>query len=181
MRKTIFFDRDGTLNEFKLGDYITQVEELVLLNGAARAVKKANAAGYLCIIVTNQGGVIHNRGLAYSDVERINERLVQLLNEEGGKIDGIYVCPHYPGYESCTCRKPKTGLINMAVSDFSISLNNSYIIGDSDSDVLAGKNAGLKTVGIGERIKTEADFCTYNVEEAVNYILKRESKCQKSV
>ncbi|MCE2140973.1 HAD hydrolase-like protein, partial [Streptococcus thermophilus] len=86
-----------------------------------------------------------------------------------------------PGYESCTCRKPKTGLINMAVSDFSISLNNSYIIGDSDSDVLAGKNAGLKTVGIGERIKTEADFCTYNVEEAVNYILKRESKCQKSV
>ena len=86
MRKAIFFDRDGTLNEFKLGDYITQVEELVLLNGAARAVKKANAAGYLCIIVTNQGGVIHNRGLAYSDVERINERLVQLLNEEGGKL-----------------------------------------------------------------------------------------------
>jgi len=81
MRKAIFFDRDGTLNEFKLGDYITQVEELVLLNGAARTVKKANAAGYLCIIVTNQGGVIHNRGVAYSEVERINDVAHCLVNK----------------------------------------------------------------------------------------------------
>lgn len=181
MRKAIFFDRDGTLNDFKFGEYITKADDIVLIKGAAKAVKKANLAGYLCIIVTNQGGVIHKRGLTYSEVEQINERLVELLRTEGARIDGLYFCPHYPEVESCDCRKPKSGLISMAMSDFDIDLQASYMIGDSDSDILAGKNARIKTIGIGERVKVEANFCTYNVENAVDYILQGEKDCQKLV
>jgi histidinol-phosphate phosphatase family domain/HAD-superfamily hydrolase, subfamily IIIA len=181
MRKAIFFDRNGTLNDFKLGEYITKADELVLLKDAARAVKKANAAGYLCIVVTNQGGVIHNKGITYSDVELINERLIELLENEGAKIDGLYFCPHYSEVESCDCRKPKTGMIDMAMRDFDINLQDSYMIGDSDSDILAGKNARIKTIGIGERIKVEANFCTCNVEDAMDYILKGEKNCPKLV
>ena len=175
MNKAILFDRDGTLNSIVLGEYITKTKELVLLDGAARAIKKANDAGYLCIIVSNQGGVIYKKGLTYLEVEELNEYLVQLLDNEGAKIDKVYFCPHYPTVEDCDCRKPKAGLIHRALNDFNIEPLNTYMIGDSDSDILAGKKAEVKTIGIGERIEVSADFYAYDVEEAVDYILKREN------
>jgi D-glycero-D-manno-heptose 1,7-bisphosphate phosphatase len=145
---TAFLDRDGTINEKPPeGSYITSPDQIQLLPGAAAAIRRLNEAGWRVIVVTNQRGVA--KGLmGEKDLQRVHDRLLGLLGESGAAIDRIYFCPHEIG--TCDCRKPATGLLDRARDDDpEISFDRAVLIGDSQSDVDAGRAAGIMTVGIG--------------------------------
>ncbi len=143
MNKAIFLDRDGTVIEE--GHYISEVEQLTLIKGAAAALKRLNEAGYLLVIVTNQAGVA--RG--YFDEER-----VELLNRELGltlsgkdiEITGFKYCPHHPEHTGpCSCRKPEPGMLLDAAKELEIDLAASWMVGDKVADIGAGVKAGCRT------------------------------------
>lgn len=156
-QKAVFVDRDGTLNRYV--GFLRHAEELELLEGAAEAVKKIHAKGYLCIVVTNQP-VIARGETTYQELEEIHNKLETLLGESGAYVDGMYVCPHHPqkGFAGerpelkidCACRKPKPGMLLQAASDYHIDLSQSWMVGDTENDVAAGRNAGCRTALIDE-------------------------------
>lgn len=150
-QKAIFLDRDGTIN--KMVGFITKPEQFELIDGAAEAIKTINKSGYLAIVVTNQP-VIARGDCTFEELQAVHEKMETELGKEGAFIDAIYVCPHHtdkgfpserPEYKyDCDCRKPKPGLLFLAAKDFNIDLSKSYMIGDSERDIEAGKNAGVK-------------------------------------
>lgn len=142
MRPCIFFDRDGTLIEER--NYLSDPAGVVLIPGAAEALRLARAAGFLAVVLTNQSGV--GRGFfTLEDVQRVHERMLALLAREGAGVDGIYVCPHAPG-DDCSCRKPRTGLVEQAARELGIDLPRSWMIGDKPADIELARNAGLRSV-----------------------------------
>ena len=151
-QKAVFLDRDGTLNKYV--GFLRSADEFELLSGAAEAVKMINKSGYLAIVVTNQP-VIARGECSWEELQKIHDKMETELGKEGAFLDGIYVCPHHKdkGFEGerpeykfdCDCRKPKAGLFFQAARDFNIDLSQSIMIGDSDRDVEAGKNAGCMT------------------------------------
>jgi len=156
-QKAIFLDRDGTINEYV--GFLRKSEEFKLIDGVSAAIAKINASGYLAIVVTNQP-VIARGEVTYEGLAEIHNKMETLLGYDGAYLDRIYFCPHHPhkGYDGeipelkidCDCRKPKAGMLLHAAEEFNIDLSESYMIGDSENDVLAGKRAGCKTVLIGE-------------------------------
>ncbi|MFG2180886.1 D-glycero-alpha-D-manno-heptose-1,7-bisphosphate 7-phosphatase [Streptomyces abikoensis] len=172
--RTFFLDRDGTLNAKPPdGRYIMDPAELVLLPGAAEAVRELNANGRRVVLVTNQRGVA--RGLMTSaDLAAVHARLAALLRGRGAFLDAVYVCPHEVG--ACDCRKPLPGLLKAAMRDFpDIDPADSVMIGDSESDVLAGRAAGTGTVllqGPGKPPdNTSADLVATDLRTAVGLLL----------
>lgn len=165
-QKAIFIDRDGTLNKYV--GFLRKTEELELLPGVGKALKKINASGYLAIVVTNQP-VIARGEISEEELEIIHNKLETLLGEEGAYLDKIYFCPHHPdgGYIGerteykiiCNCRKPNPGMLLKASEEFNIDLANSWIVGDSKNDMLAGKAAGCKTALIGNMGLGNPDIC----------------------
>ncbi len=176
-QKAIFLDRDGVIN--KLVGFLRNIDEFELIDGVTEAIKKINASGYLAIVVTNQP-VIARGEVTYAQLEEIHNKMETLLGQEGAYLDGIYYCPHHPhkGYEGeipelkfdCDCRKPKPGMLLKAAEDFNIDLAQSYMIGDSESDVMAGTAAGCQTAFIGE---LEGVKSYHNLLEFVTDILEK--------
>ena len=165
-QKAIFLDRDGTINKYV--GFLRKPEEFELIDGVAEAVKKINQSGYLAIVVTNQP-VIARGEVTFEGLETIHNKMETLLGKEGAYLDGIYFCPHHPhkGYEGevkelkieCDCRKPKPGMLLKAAEDFNIDLSESYMVGDGENDIRAGKSSGCKTVlviGEGTDYKEES-------------------------
>lgn len=150
-QKAIFLDRDGTINHYV--GFLRNIDEFELLPGAAEAVALINASGYLAVVITNQP-VIARGEVSEEELRQIHNKMETLLGLEGAYLDGIYVCPHHPdqGFAGerpelkivCECRKPKPGLLLQAASDLNIDLASSWMIGDSESDLLAGRAAGCK-------------------------------------
>ena len=152
MKPCIFFDRDGTLIEER--NYLSDPDQVVLIPGAAEAVRLARGAGYLAVVLTNQSGV--GRGyFTLEDVERVNARMGELLGREGARIDGIYVCPHAPE-DGCDCRKPRTGLVERAVRELGIDVGASWVVGDKATDLELARNAGMRGVLVGTGYGSEA-------------------------
>ena len=157
-QKAIFLDRDGTIN--KHVGFLNDIDDFELLPGVCEAVRKINASGYLAVVATNQP-VIARGELSFSGLNEIHNKMETLLGNEGAYIDGLYFCPHHPdkGFDgeiselkiNCECRKPKTGMFINAAEKFNIDLSNSWVVGDSENDVLAGKNAGCMTALIGSK------------------------------
>lgn len=155
-QKAIFLDRDGTINEY-IG-FLRNIDDFKLLPGIGAAIKKINDSGYLAIVVTNQP-VIARGEVTLEQLRQIHDKMETDLGEQGAYLDAIYFCPHHPhkGYEGeipelkieCDCRKPKDGMLQRAAKDFNIDLSQSWMIGDSHTDIEAGKAAGCKTVLIG--------------------------------
>ncbi len=155
-QKAVFIDRDGTINRYV--GFLRNIEDFELIPGTSRAIKAINSSGYLAIVVTNQP-VIARGEVSYEELERIHQKMETLLGLEGAYLDGIYYCPHHPdkGYEGevpalkieCGCRKPKPGMLLKAAKDFNIDLSKSWMIGDGENDILAGKTAGCRTCLIG--------------------------------
>ena len=175
--KCVFLDRDGVINKkAPEGDYIKNWNEFRFLPGAKEAIKRLNKAGFLIIIITNQRGVA--KGLmTEEDLKDIHTKMIEELKESWAKVDGIYYCPHEEK-DNCNCRKPKIGMFLEAVKDFKdvgikINLNESYIIGDSEKDIIAGKTIGLKTIKLGKYLK-EADIVKDNLLEAVKEIISND-------
>ncbi|GCD76973.1 hypothetical protein JCM31826_04550 [Thermaurantimonas aggregans] len=188
MQKAIFLDRDGVLNEDN--DLIHRPEQLKVFPFAAEAVRKINQSDYLAISVTNQSVVA--RGLTdEAGLNRIHAELDFQLAEGHAYLDDLYYCPHHPdkGFEGevvelkieCECRKPKPGMLLKAAERYNIDLKESWIIGDRESDIEAGKSAGCTTAGVmtGNGLKNTRiapDFTFYSVAEAVEYILNEPHK-----
>lgn len=150
-QKAVFLDRDGTINKYV--GFLTKPEQFELIDGAAEAIRKINKSGYLAIVVTNQP-VIARGECTWEELQQIHDKMETELGKEGAFVDAIYICPHHPdkGFEGerseykfdCDCRKPKPGLLLQAAKDFNIDLSQSIMIGDSERDVEAGNNAGIK-------------------------------------
>lgn len=133
MKPAVFFDRDGTLIEDP--GFLSRVEQVRLLPGAAAAVRAVNDAGRLAVVVTNQSGIA--RGLlTEADYAATAARLGELLAAGGARLDAQYHCPHLPGLTGpCECRKPGTLLYRRAAADLGIDLRRSWWIGDAPRDV----------------------------------------------
>lgn len=142
---TVFLDRDGTINvKQPEGQYVTSPAGLVLLPGAAQAVARLNAAGMRTILVTNQSWLSRSPDAA-TRYAAVHARLTELLAAEGAQLDAAYHCPH-AATAGCDCRKPKPGLLLRAAEEHQIDLGRSVIIGDRQSDLLAGRAAGTETL-----------------------------------
>ena len=160
-QRAVFLDRDGTINKYV--GFLRDINQFELIDGVAKAIKKINEAGYLAIVVTNQP-VIARGEVSYTELDDIHRKMETLLGLEGAYVDGIYFCPHHPhkGYPGeiedlkivCDCRKPKPGMLLKAAERFNINLEESYMIGDGENDIYAGKNAGCKTVLVTTSKKT---------------------------
>lgn len=134
----VFFDRDGTL--MRDVDFASRPEQVELLPGAAHAVRSLSDGGWVVLLVTNQSGI--GRGLLTpDDYARVHARLVELLAGEGARLAGAYHCPHAPE-EGCDCRKPGTGMFQLAAREHDIDLPASWCIGDRWRDVAPAQALG---------------------------------------
>lgn len=149
LRRAIFLDRDGTVNEER--HYLADPDLVALTENVAQAIAAANAAGLLVVVVTNQAGV--GRGyFPLAAVGAVNRRIEELLAAQSARVDRFYACPHHPRegigeyLVDCECRKPKPGMLLQAAREFGIDLPRSFLIGDSRTDLEAGAAAGCRTM-----------------------------------
>lgn len=174
----IFLDRDGVVNE-EVG-YVTSIAQLKIYPFAVKAIQILKSNGWKCIIISNQSAVA--KGL-------VTEKKLRLINRkvfEQLAVDDIYYCPHYPPENEeilpynvyCDCRKPNPGLILNAAKEHNIDLKRSFMVGDRATDILAGKNAGLKTVllctGYGPQNleqDVKPDYIFANLMEFTNFLV----------
>ncbi|DAA83491.1 MAG TPA: hypothetical protein DCS44_08285 [Cyanobacteria bacterium UBA10660] len=176
-RPCIFLDRDGVINK-DMGSK-PLCKDFELLDGVADAIKSINKSDYLAVVVTNQP-MIAKGFVTFEEVENTHKKMETLLGEQHAYLNGIYYCPHHPekGFDgeikelkiNCECRKPKAGMLFRATKDLNIDLEHSWMIGDSQRDIEAGKNANCKTISIKEDFG--ADYIAQDLKDAVNYILK---------
>lgn len=152
MERVVFLDRDGTLNTEV--HYLHRKEDLQLLEGVPEAICRLREHGYRIVVVTNQAGVA--RGYYQeSEVEELHRYMNELLRARGAEIDHFFYCPHHPEHgigryrTDCHCRKPKTGMFEMAEQYFTVDKEHSWMIGDKRIDVEAGRNYGVRTVLVG--------------------------------
>jgi D-glycero-D-manno-heptose 1,7-bisphosphate phosphatase len=139
-----FLDRDGTIVVDK--HYLSDPDGLELLPNALGGLRGLRDLGARLVVVTNQSGV--GRGyFPVEAVERMHERLRELLGEGGVELDDIYVCPHAPE-DGCACRKPGTALFKQASADLGIDLGGSFVLGDKEADVEAGRRIGATPIRI---------------------------------
>jgi len=183
-RPAFFLDRDGVINEEI--SFIHTPEQFKLLPKVANAIKRINEAAYLAIVITNQSVIARNM-CTFEELQTIHNKMETILGKSGAKLDAIYFCPHHPdkGYPEerveykidCDCRKPKPGMILAAAKQYNIDLKNSFIIGDSERDIQAGKAAGVKTIGVRtghgfDNAKTQPDNLVDDLWEGVKFIVK---------
>ena len=177
-QKAVFLDRDGTINKYV--GFLRNIDDFQLLPGVAEAVRLLNTSGYLAIVVTNQP-VIARGEVTVPQLQEMHNKMETLLGAEGAYLDAIYYCPHHPdhGYPgevealkiNCDCRKPKPGMMLRAAEEFNIDLSQSWMIGDGENDIKAGKAAGCRTVLIGTE-EYNQDETALTLLDAVNNILK---------
>lgn len=144
-KKVIFLDRDGVINKKPADhDYVKRWGEFEFVPGAAEAVKLLTDAGYEIYVISNQRGIA--RGLMSSeDLLDVNRRMAEELARSGGRIAGVYHCPHGKD-ENCFCRKPNPGMLFQAAREHHINLTKAVMVGDSASDEAAGIAAGCRTI-----------------------------------
>lgn len=148
-KPAVFFDRDGVLNK-EIG-YLYKIADFCWMDGAVETIKYFNDRGYYVFVITNQSGVA--RGYyTEAEVEKLHQYMNQELKKYNAHIDEFFYCPHYAKGSvekysiDCNCRKPKTGMIELAFSKYAISKDNSMMIGDKQSDMECAKNAGIKSI-----------------------------------
>ena len=184
-KPAVFLDRDGTINE-QVG-YVNHPDRFWLLAGAAQAIRRLNDASVPVFVVSNQAGAA--RGYFPEElIEVVNDKMRRLLDvEAGAHIDGLYFCPHHPSSAlphlavDCTCRKPKTGMLEQAAADNDLDLCKSYVVGDRMGDVQLGHRVGAKGIlvltgyGKGENDfmkDTNPDYVADDLGRAVDWILE---------
>ena len=155
-QRAIFLDRDGTINKYV--GFLRDLDEFELLPGVSEAIKIINSLGYLAIVVTNQP-VVARGEVSIEKLEQIHQKMETLLGKDGAYLDAIYYCPHHKdkGFEGeivalkidCDCRKPKPGMLLKAARDFNIDLEQSWMVGDSMTDIEAGCAASCHTALVG--------------------------------
>lgn len=190
-KRAVFLDRDGVLN-VEAG-YLHKIEDLHLIPGVAKAVRKLNDFGLFCCLVSNQSGPARNY-YSTAHVDALHERLCKLLKQQAGaKLDALYYCPYLspmagginPDFTRwSTWRKPNTGMLVAAAWEHDLELKRSFMVGDKATDVDMAHNAGLTgilvTTGYGERVlsgdyqhPTKPDYIAQDLTKAINWICKQ--------
>jgi len=177
--KVIFLDRDGVINKYPgYGDYVKNCREFLFLSGVKEAIRKLYLKGFSIFIISNQAGIA-KRIFSKEKLKDITKKMLREIAESGGKIKGVYYCPHR-SEDNCSCRKPKIGLIQRAIKNKKIDLEDTYFIGDSLRDIETGRNVGCRTILVlsGEAKKKDLkrwsfkpDLITKDLLEATNLIL----------
>lgn len=196
-RPAVFIDRDGVLNDMVYDDDHGSMdsprrpEQVRMAKGATQFVHGLRESGLLAVVVTNQPGIAKGT-MTLDDLERVNSRLKDLLEEGEGGWDALYYCPHHPEktenscdefVEKCVCRKPLPGMLLNAAEDLQIRLEDSWMVGDGIVDVQAGRAAGCRTILISNmkldilehmfQMKEDMpDLIAADLEEALHAILK---------
>lgn len=176
MKRAVILDRDGVINDNRR--FANKPQDLVLYPTTAPAIHLLNEAGFLVCVATNQGGV----GLGYmkaSDLDAVHAEMVRRLERQDAHIDAIRACIHEPR-AGCACRKPQPGMLLNLQEELGFELSSSYMVGDRDTDVMAGKAAGTQTVFIGSRTSDNAgaDACVPNLLEAARWIISNAHQAQ---
>jgi D-glycero-D-manno-heptose 1,7-bisphosphate phosphatase len=177
MNKAAFLDRDGVINEKAPSEdeYITRWEDMHFLRGAAEAINLLNRVGFRVIVVSNQRCVA--KGLLTSaELDSLHQRMRRELSAMDAQIDAVYHCPH-DEHPPCGCRKPQPGMLVAAANEHEIDLPSSWMIGDSEKDIEAGKRAGCKTARIAKGdagTNGRADVLAESLLDAVQEILRLE-------
>ncbi len=186
MKRAVFLDRDGTIN--KDTHYIDSPDRIELLDNVIEGLKLLQENNFLLIIVTNQSGIARGY-FSENTLKKINKRLINLLKKYKIKINALYYSPYHPDaiYDKYKknphTRKPEPGMLLQAAKDFDIDLSASYMIGDSESDIGAGINAGVKaTILINskkyniDKLKYKPDKIVKNINQAAKWILNEDKK-----
>ena len=166
--KTIVLDRDGVINQDS-DDYIRSAEEFIPIKGSIDAIASLCTAGYRVVVATNQSGLARE----YFSEEQLSEMhhfLCSMVEGAGGVIDGIFYCPHHPD-ENCSCRKPKTGLLDQIEHEFDCTLQGSYFVGDSLNDIEAAQAYGCTPILVrtGKGMLTEKQLADSKASPVATY------------
>jgi D-glycero-D-manno-heptose 1,7-bisphosphate phosphatase len=182
MKKLIFLDRDGVINK-DLNTYVTQHEDFEFLPGVLEALRDLTEADYEIAIISNQAGIA--KGIyTPEELDEVNKKMLAVIESAGARISRVEYCLHEDS-DNCTCRKPKTGLFKRVLDEKDLNLKEVYFIGDKESDVIAGKNIGCKTILVlcgktkavdVENWQTKPDYIKQDLREAVSWLLNEESK-----
>ena len=174
--RVIFLDRDGVINfDSGKGTYITSHDKFKFIPGSREAIKMLTDEGYRIIIISNQAGVA--KGLySHQDLDKITDKLIKGVEELGGKIHSINYCMHQDE-DFCECRKPKPGNIIRASVGLNYNPTETFIIGDSRRDILAGKALRLKTIFVAsgntklQDLDVKPNYIAKNLLNAVEKIV----------
>ncbi len=176
--RAVFLDRDGTIAED--APYCSRVEDFHILPTVPEAIKLLNENGFRVVVITNQSGIA--RGYFTEEtLAQIHQKMKDELMKHGAKVDAIYYCPHHPD-DGCECRKPKIGLFHKAAKELNIDFHNSYMVGDMQIDIDAGRAAGCKTVLVttgpdgGNSVTDSPDHIAENLIGAAQWIITRNAK-----
>jgi D-glycero-D-manno-heptose 1,7-bisphosphate phosphatase len=175
----VFIDRDGVINFPPEHRYITGAKEFRFVPGTPQAIRRLNKRKIPVVIVSNQSGV--GRGLmTRKQLGDVNTHMLRELRRAGASVRQVYYCVHHPD-KGCACRKPKPGMLLKAARRFNIDLKRSYIVGDSEVDILAGRSAGCRQVLVlsgrhsrksAKHLSVQPDRIAKNLRAAVGWILK---------
>lgn len=186
----LFIDRDGVINKDPAGwtehSYVTNLGQFQFLPGALEALQKLNRAGYKVVVISNQAGVGKGH-FSKARLDEINTRMRERVKEAGGDIVESFYCTHRRE-DNCGCRKPKTGLLEMASKKYRIVPHETYFIGDSEVDMRAGAAVGAATVFVRSGKMTEdelkkagikPDYVFKDLREAADWIVTKEERKEK--
>ena len=173
MNRAVFLDRDGVINRrAPEGAYITRWEDMYFLPDVVQAIALLNRSDFRVIVASNQRCVA--KGLiTAADLELIHQRMCDTMTRSGAIIDAVYYCPHEK-LPACNCRKPAPGLLLNAAREHGIDLTASWMVGDSEIDVEAGRRAGCKTARLldaGETAGGATDVIATSLLDAIQQIL----------
>jgi D-glycero-D-manno-heptose 1,7-bisphosphate phosphatase len=174
MPKAAFLDRDGVINrKAPEGHYVTRWEDFEFLPHVAEGIGLLERAGFSVIVVSNQRGVAKGL-LTVAELESIHQRMRQQLADADAHLTAIYYCPHDSG-PFCACRKPAPGMLFQAAREHRIDLPSSWMVGDSDIDMEAGKAAGCRTVRVltnGTLPQLAGDLTAHSLFEAAQQLIR---------
>lgn len=166
----IFLDRDGVLNRER-GTYTYQLEDFEILPQVVEALELLKNKSFKLIIITNQGGI--NKGLYTS--KDVLTCFDFLQRQSGNLIDGHYYSPYHSNFTNSLSRKPNSLMLEKAIAKYQINTKNSWMIGDSERDIIAGESQSLQTILItsSENKETSANYIAKSLYEATKIILDK--------
>ena len=155
VNKAVFLDRDGVIIE-EQGHYNFLADHVNINDGMVESLQILQEKGYLLIVITNQGGIA-KKLYNHKEVKEVHKTLREFFQTYGIKITDFYYCPHHDKVGKCLCRKPDSLMLEKAMAQYHIDPDQSYFIGDTERDVLAGDKAGLSSI----LIQPNADLGNY--------------------